>query len=464
MRLCESEGLGRSVVASRNLEAGERVFEEEEPFGQTVHDSCVETTCHACFRPLPSQNADGPLGCAQCGAVRYCSPACAAALASAHAYECDLLCDLGTHGSATLRLFVRMLHRARDDPSAFAEVERMVEHYDDASDERRKSLDQTAEGILQMVRISARLEVTRVARLVDRVHTNAFAVSDPAGVTYGTGLYVRAGSYFNHSCAPSAVVSFHGRTLRVHVTRPVRAGEPITIAYTDLYAGRSARQRALQTRKGFACACERCTRPPASDDALDGWKCASCERGCVAAGADRCGTCNAEHALARDARAAVESRWREGVEERWGMLVEGTHAEPLAVVARALLPLLESFLVASAGRLSETHELRHKAHVLVSYCLDGLEAPAAKRVAALEACVACMRAHLPPSHPNLCSFQYRLGRRLEQHVSSVPASKKAAVRKRAHEARCQAIQGLTLAYGADHLVVRRWAQGVQACP
>ena len=79
------------------------------------------------------------------------------------------------------------------------------------------------------------------------MHVSAFGVTaDPSGSAVGTGLYVRAGSFFNHSCVPSASVSFLGNLLRVHTIRPLRAGEPLTIAYTDLYAGRAERHRRLQ--------------------------------------------------------------------------------------------------------------------------------------------------------------------------------------------------------------------------
>ena len=54
---------------------------------------------------------------------------------------------------------------------------------------------------------------------------------------------------------------------------PLEAGDEITVSYVEIYAARAARQDALQSKKGFACACKRCEAPPAADAPLDGWAC-----------------------------------------------------------------------------------------------------------------------------------------------------------------------------------------------
>ena len=82
-----------------------------------------------------------------------------------------------------------------------------------------------------------------------------------------------AGSLVNHSCAPSGVVSFAGRSWRLHALRPLRRGEEVTCSYTELYAARDERRGALRARKGFECLCVRCCAPPVEDLPLDGWRC-----------------------------------------------------------------------------------------------------------------------------------------------------------------------------------------------
>lgn len=204
LRIVSDAALGRHAVAARAVTAGELVFSDE-PFAQTVHENFADIVCHCCYAPLPQTSRSRQIGCNACRGVLYCSKECAASFAATHAGECALLCDVGVSSVGNnLRLYLRMAHRGKADPSDLAEVERMHEHYDDCGKERQRTLDAQAEAVNRFLPESARLDRTRVARLIDRVHTNAFAVvGDPAGSACGTALYARAGSLFNHSCSPS---------------------------------------------------------------------------------------------------------------------------------------------------------------------------------------------------------------------------------------------------------------------
>jgi SET and MYND domain-containing protein len=51
----------------------------------------------------------------------------------------------------------------------------------------------------------------------------------------------------NHACEPNALVFYEGRQLRVRALRPLRAGEEITMNYTDPKAHVLTRQPALKT-------------------------------------------------------------------------------------------------------------------------------------------------------------------------------------------------------------------------
>ena len=97
----------------------------------------------------------------------------------------------------------------------------------------------------------------------------------------GTGIYPEA-SMFNHSCAPNTVVSFDaGGTLNaccigvddyearameigprgyvpLRRPRPIRKGEEVCIAYTELYRPAASRRLTLEKSKGFVCECVRC--------------------------------------------------------------------------------------------------------------------------------------------------------------------------------------------------------------
>ena len=442
---------GRHVTATRLLEAGECVFVEAAPIGQTVHDSFSELVCHCCYGPLPDGVAGGvaigaghppssdaaarsaakssKLGCDKCGGVFYCSQACADLFAATHATECEFVQQLRLAGvsadTATLRLYVRLLQTSHSNAAALSRIEQMQEHYDDCSAERRAALDTQADGLRQFLPPALHFDRARVARLIDRVHTNAFAVGDPAGETRGTGLYIDAGSYFNHSCDPTACVSFLGRTLRVHVLRDLKVGEEVSISYVELYAGRPARQAALRAKKGFDCTCERCVHPPANDLALDAWRCCAkrtCTAGCVAPDAVECGSCGSAHKLAPAARAALEARWRQSI-DGWSQTLMGggaaARSQSLKAAARELLPSVEEFLrTETAERLCETHVLRHRAFVLRSYAFALAGAPPAFLADAIEQCLLNMKRHLDHTSPNYLFFLHRLSGALARQADA----------------------------------------------
>ncbi|CZR66864.1 uncharacterized protein PAC_16765 [Phialocephala subalpina] len=65
-------------------------------------------------------------------------------------------------------------------------------------------------------------------------------------------------SLMNHSCDPNAFVFCEGAQLRARSSRPIAAGEEITINYVDPSYDYSFRQKRLKPQYFFACQCERC--------------------------------------------------------------------------------------------------------------------------------------------------------------------------------------------------------------
>ncbi|CAM9560585.1 unnamed protein product [Choristocarpus tenellus] len=91
-----------------------------------------------------------------------------------------------------------------------------------------------------------------------KLSCNAFSITaDADGGEVGLGLYLQA-STVNHSCAPSAVQSFLGKTLFVHCVQPIYEGEEVTLGTTELGRPRAIRQDALRTDYFFECCCQRC--------------------------------------------------------------------------------------------------------------------------------------------------------------------------------------------------------------
>ena len=459
--------VGRHVVAARDLATGDLLYSED-PFVQTVEDALLTAVCHQCYAPIIS--ADGTAqrshGCDVCGQVIYCCTACQRAGARAHAAECGVLHTLAARGVSLkalrgLRLFIRLAHRAHDEPDAFKDVEALHEHYTIGTPERRTFFDGVASQINKLVPPPVRLEPVRLAKLVSRVHTNLFAVSDCAGIQYGSALYAKAGTILNHSCQPSAAVSFKGASLRVHAVRPIRAGEEVAISYTELYAGRDERRSSMQTKKGFMCACARCEQPPAADAELDGWRClAGCERGIVPPGGGQCLACGASHALDAARRAGIEERWRQATHEGLQGL-QGHLGQPSPAAAEGALRTAEQILSQTAGRLCEDHVARHRARRMRVLALQSFsESRAAELAAALEGCLDGMRRHLPRAHPEVAFYEHWLAKtRLRQaarHDADGASDAAHEARRSARELASAAAAGLAVSYGNDHPTVAKW--------
>jgi hypothetical protein len=64
------------------------------------------------------------------------------------------------------------------------------------------------------------------------------------------------------SCPHRMPCMHAGTTLRVHATRQIAAGEPLTISYVDLLQPAAQRQAQLLAKYGFVCACGVCAEPP----------------------------------------------------------------------------------------------------------------------------------------------------------------------------------------------------------
>jgi len=73
-------------------------------------------------------------------------------------------------------------------------------------------------------------------------------------------------SFFNHSCAPNAFLSFDRGVAHVHVLKNVEKGEPITLSYIPMSGRfRSERRELLLRHYGFHCQCCECGKPDALD-------------------------------------------------------------------------------------------------------------------------------------------------------------------------------------------------------
>ncbi|RVD88571.1 uncharacterized protein DFL_002751 [Arthrobotrys flagrans] len=100
---------------------------------------------------------------------------------------------------------------------------------------------------------------TQIPPLAGIFKTNALPCGHGSHVG---GIYLTI-CLINHSCLPNTHHSWNDNLSRetIHVTRPIKSGEEITISYTPEGLSKP-RQRKLKESFGFDCKCPLCTSPP----------------------------------------------------------------------------------------------------------------------------------------------------------------------------------------------------------
>ena len=88
-------------------------------------------------------------------------------------------------------------------------------------------------------------------------------------------LYSSA-SLLNNNCRPSVRKTFSGEEMRLVTSRPVQAGEELSICYTGLLLPTHIRQTVFSQTKHFTCGCERCRDPSELGTQLGGVLCPEC--------------------------------------------------------------------------------------------------------------------------------------------------------------------------------------------
>jgi hypothetical protein len=290
MRVVSDPATGRGLECSDACEPGAALLRER-PWAVVPLDS--RQACAFCLG-----NGDAMRRCSRCKSARYCSETCQHADWKVHAHECGCLGEANSRG-VTVPAIVRLALRTvvaltlegpelvlRDAGGALLDVLfSLAHHVRECSDAQRAELGRWVSG-LHALTVSHRLVPALVAQvgatgerpeaesfasvlgvqrsldLFSLIDCNAFTLYDPASEPCGVGLFLDA-SLANHSCAPSAAVSFtleRGAmpSLTLRSLSSLKAGDAVSISYLDEGAASPSRRRQLQRQYCFECACERC--------------------------------------------------------------------------------------------------------------------------------------------------------------------------------------------------------------
>lgn len=305
---------GRELVATAGVEAGALLLRCL-PLVLTPNDAHQHSHCAACLSVVAA-----PVLCpARCSSVLCAACTSDERWAAQHdAGECVSLRHLArlraedaTPGdSVGLRLLLRLAYsRVVEQSSAapaaptecphgeaihdeFSAVAELVTQLDDLSEAQLTPLVALAQTARRCLVASARQHLDAVMADAAALACNAMEVSDAAsGAAVGEGLWLTAAMGLNHSCVPNCDWVFesgNAGAMAVRALRDVRANEPLTISYCNLF--QSGRREALQRTFHFTCRCRRCNAGDAAPEVPQlAAFCAAAVAACDWASASRCG-------------------------------------------------------------------------------------------------------------------------------------------------------------------------------
>jgi len=269
------EGLGRYVVATRDIAAMEVILEDTPAVLGPNYETeavCVEclgrvngsVLCHLCNLPMCSEECrDGPRHKPECQMFSGMEPK-----VTIKQYKTQLSANNATgtvcyeYGCISV---LRLLALRDTDPESWERVQLLMDH-DQERREEKEYWKMFQGNVVDYIRKKGGLADTyseeEIHRAIGILRTNAFQVEHPYMVAVGTSgkaIYPTF-SFLSHSCLANARYAvMHDDTLVLRAQVDIKAGEEITIQYISFIFGNRRRRKDIHQSWMFECACARCT-------------------------------------------------------------------------------------------------------------------------------------------------------------------------------------------------------------
>ncbi|CAG4982109.1 unnamed protein product [Colias eurytheme] len=276
-----SDVMGRYIVASRDIKAGEVIIEA--PALAVGPCSGCNIICLGCYRELEEKNLSK---CAGCTWPLCCSTCPGLGKYTGHStYECEALKqatpsydnmeDLKDSYNALMPL--RCLLQKSADPEKWEEIMSMEAH-NELRRARGDIFPMNERTVLQRLKgWGFTFDDEEVHTVCGVLEVNAFEVG-------GSGANARAlyggASLLAHDCTPSTTHTdaerAPARPLTVRAALPHRAGDTITLCYAYTLQGTLKRREHIRLSKFFDCACARCRDPTELGTRASALRCPRC--------------------------------------------------------------------------------------------------------------------------------------------------------------------------------------------
>ncbi|XP_034105015.1 uncharacterized protein LOC117568450 [Drosophila albomicans] len=322
LKKCEvkhNETLGRFVIASRHIGAGETVLLEQPTL---LLANSADRRCCSCHKLTTSF-------CGQCRLLPLCGEC-----ASHESRDCQRLAnlqlnaeqveELQTHTEVHGALKYLLLREHTETQAQYEELLQMESQLAVRRDtdiwrhyEEEVIAPLHATGLLLQLHNGADIDAELLQRLLGIADINAYEIRAPETGGAMRGIYMRA-ALFAHSCLPNLVTAIdEQRQIKVYASRAIAAGEILYNCYTNILLGTEERRHILKTGKCFDCQCVRCLDPTELGTHMSSFVCTSCIPGGYIVRHSDTGVwqclLNAEHTLKAEFVANVLERAKEEV-------------------------------------------------------------------------------------------------------------------------------------------------------
>jgi len=254
-------GVGRCLVATRDLDPGDLILKETPLVVGNLHDT--PPICLACWKIV-----DGLYLCDECG-LPMCDAKCSSDR-NHRELECDFFRGKSEKKTPTIQSLkgqphpfyecitpLRCLLLKNKDPKKWAAIQKMMDHLEDRP--RDYHWDICQNNVVKYLLSKWGMEddgftEEEVNHVIGSLEVNAFEVSSSPGGR-GRGVYPLT-SLMSHSCISNARYIIHDDFhVEVRATVAIRAGEEITDHYVTPLNGTVYRRSHLKDGWFFDCSC-----------------------------------------------------------------------------------------------------------------------------------------------------------------------------------------------------------------
>jgi len=274
-------GVGRVMIAARDIDQGELIFTESALVRGPNH-TLIDPHCLNCLKEISEDCV-----CAECG-WPICSKECQSG--ENHSIECKTLAEnkaninieaMKERNALTWPISaLRILLKSKDSPEVWAVVQRMVGHREEHK--KKETWHLYKRFLVDMIRDGCGLgeffteeEVEHVSGVID---VNSIRLAPQ-----GHGVFMKT-SIMSHNCVCNTkTIMNDDQTVDVRAVMTIKRGMEITKSYTNSFLTTQMRQERLFEGWYFRCKCLRCTDPLEGLSFTSAVACLKCKEGLVLA-------------------------------------------------------------------------------------------------------------------------------------------------------------------------------------